>query len=178
MTVSAPPVTPRASTAGPSPASGPAAPPGAKTVGFLATPPAATTVARAPVVVTPAPARVKRTPVTLWAGVGTLVVVITGFATWRHFAGGNAVPGFAQINAVPWAEIVKVETKGGQSVNIRGYTPIGLELPPGEYVIELKSDQAVGTVNVSVKSGETSKVNYAFPGVTVNAVVDELVSKY
>ena len=164
--------------AGPAPAAGPAAPPAAKLSGAVATPAAGPTVTRPPVVAIPAPARVKRTPVGLYAGLGVLVLVIAGIATWRHFAGVNVPPGYAQLTTVPWAEIVKVEMKGGQSLNIHGYTPIGIELPPGDYIIELKSDQGVGTVNVSVKSGETTKVNYAFPGVTVNAVVDELVSKY
>jgi hypothetical protein len=110
--------------------------------------------------------------------VGVLALVIAGFATWRHFAGGSAAPGHTQLTAVPWAEIVKVQTQAGQTLNIRGYTPIELELPPGEYVIELRSEQAVGTVNVTVKSGETNSVNYTFPGVTVHAVVDELVARY
>lgn len=168
--------TPRAG--GPAPSAGPAVHPAAKPGGAAATPAVGPTVTRPPVVAIPAPARVKRTPVGLYAGVGVLVLAIAGVAAWRHFAGGAAAPGYAQVNAVPWAEIVKVETKGGQSLNIRGYTPIGIELPPGDYVIEIKSDQGGGTVNIAVKSGETTKVNYAFPGVTVNAVVDELVSKY
>ena len=160
--------------AGAGPAAGPAVPPAAKLSGAVAAP----TVTRPPVVVAPARAPAKRSPVALYAGLGVLALAIAGIAAWRHFAGGTAVPGFAQLTTVPWAEIVKVEKKGGQSLNIRGYTPIGLELPPGDYVIELKSDQGVGTVDVSVKSGETTKVNYTFPGVTVNEVVDELVSKY
>ena len=164
--------------AGPAPAAAPAVPPAAKLSGAVAASAAGPTVTRPPVVAIPAPVRVKRTPVGLYAGLGVLVLVIAGIATWRHFAGVNVPPGYAQLTTVPWAEIVKVEMKGGQSLNIHGYTPIGIELPPGDYILELKSDQGVGTVNVSVKSGETTKVNYAFPGVTVNAVVDELVSKY
>lgn len=107
-----------------------------------------------------------------------MVLAIAGYAAWRHFAGVSVAPGYARLTAVPWAEVTKVQTKAGQSLNIRGYTPIGLELPPGEYVIELKNEQAVGTLNVTVNSGETASVNYTFPGVTVNALVDELVSKY
>ncbi len=169
--------TPRAG--GPAPSAGPAVPPAAKLSGATALPAAAPTFTRPPVVAIPAPVRVKRTPVGLYAGVGVLVLVIAGIAAWRHFAGGTtAPPGYAQLTTVPWAEIIKVEAKGGQSLNIHGYTPIGIELPPGDYIIELKSDQGGGTVNLAVKSGETTKVNYAFPGVTVNAVVDELVSKY
>ncbi len=139
-------------------------------------PTAAPAVARAPVAI-PAPAPAKRMPVALWAGIGLVVLAIAGFAAWR-FLGRPPAPGYAQLVATPWAEIVSVRTKEAQSVNLTGTTPMRLELPPGEYVVELKKGETVGKVNVVVKAGETSQVNYTFPEVNVNAMVDELVSKY
>lgn len=115
-------------------------------------------------------------PVALWAGIGVVVLAIAGFAAWRFMQ--PPAHGYAQLVATPWAKIVSVETKEGQNVNLTGTTPMRLELPPGEYVVELKNEQAVGKVSVLVKSGETSQVNYTFPEVNVNAMVDELVSKY
>ncbi|MFB3922184.1 MAG: protein kinase [Terriglobia bacterium] len=159
--------------AGPA-AAGPVTAPHAKS--GAAAPPVTPAVARAPAVAVPAPK--KGTPVALWAVVGVIVLAIAGVAAWKHFAGTAAPPGRAQITAVPWAEIVKVQAKDGQSLNIHGYTPMGIELPPGDYLLELKSEQGSESVNVAVKSGETTRVNFTFPGVTVNAVVDELVSRY
>jgi serine/threonine-protein kinase len=132
-------------------------------------------VARAPVAI-PAPAPAKRMPVALWAGIGVVVLAIVGFAAWRFMQ--PPAHGYAQLVATPWAEIVSVETKEGQNANLTGTTPMRLELPPGDYVVEFKKEQAVGKVSVVVRSGETSQVNYTFPEVDVNAMVDELVSKY
>lgn len=125
-----------------------------------------------------APIEAKSSPVALWAGAGLLVVALAGFGIWRFLSGGASGAGYAQVTASPWAEIVSVQNKEGKALNVKGSTPIELELPPGEYVIELKNDQAVGKVNVVVKTGEVSQVNYTFPEVNVNAIVDELVSKY
>ena len=133
-------------------------------------------VARAPAVAMPAPA--KRTPVALWAAAGVLVLALAGFAAWWLTRGGAPAPGYAELTVTPWAEIVSVQSKEGQSLEVKGTTPVRLELPPGEYVIELRKEQAVGKVNVVVKSGETAQANYTFPEVNVNAIVDELVSKY
>jgi hypothetical protein len=117
-------------------------------------------------------------PVALWAGIGVAVLAIAGFGTWWFLAHKPPALGYAQLVTTPWAEIVSVETKEGQNVNLTGTTPVRLELPPGEYVVELKKEKSVGKVSVVVKAGETSQVNYTFPEVNVNAMVDELVSKY
>jgi serine/threonine-protein kinase len=156
----------------------PAAPPAVTPpVAPAAAPAPAPAVARAPVAI-PAPAPTKRMPVALWAGIGVAVLAIAGFGAWWFLAHRSPAPGYAQLVATPWAEIVSVETKEGQNVNLTGTTPVRLELPPGEYVVELKKEKSVGKVSVVVKAGETSQVNYTFPEVNVNAMVDELVSKY
>ena len=160
----------------------PAVPPGRKTI--PGTRPAAPHVsgvipapARPPVVVEPVPAA-KRTPIAIWVGMGVLVLALVGFGAWRLIVGGSQPAGRAELTAVPWAEVVSVQTKDGKSLDKKGTTPLELALPPGEYVVELKNDQAIGKVNFVVKSGEATQVNYTFPQVSVNALVDELVSKY
>jgi len=140
-------------------------------------PAAARPVAPPPPVVIPAPAPAKRMPLALWAGIGAVVLAVA-VAAWWFLVGRPPAPGYAELTAAPWAEIVSVQTKDGKTLNVKGETPVRLELPPGEYVIELKKDQAVGKVNVVVKSGEITQGKYAFPEVNVNAMVDELVSKY
>ena len=105
-------------------------------------------------------------------------MAIAGYVAWRLIRGGAAADGYVELTAAPWAEIVSVQTKDGKTLDVKGQTPVRLKLPPGEYVIELKKDQAVGTVNVVVKSGEITQGKGAFPEVNVDAMVDELVSKY
>ena len=170
--------------AGPPPgiAPPPVVPPGRKTIPSTrpAGPPVSGVIpapARPPVVVEPVPAA-KRTPLALWVGVGVLVLALVGFGAWRLIVGGGQPAGRAQLTAVPWAEVVSVQTKGGKGLDVKGTTPLELTLPPGEYVAELKNDQATGEVSFVVKSGEVSQVNYAFPQVKVDDLVDELVSKY
>jgi hypothetical protein len=106
-------------------------------------------------------------------------LAIAGYAVWRIVIQPKpGVPGYAQLVATPWAEIVSVQSKDGRDMNIKGYTPMQLELPPGEYVIELRKDQAVKKVPAVVESGKIAQVNCTVSEVNVNAMVDELVSKY
>jgi ferric-dicitrate binding protein FerR (iron transport regulator) len=135
-------------------------------------------VARAPAITVPAPRAAKRTPVAFWVAVGVVVLALAGVGVWRLLTPGGATPGYAQLTAIPWAEVVSVQTKDGKNLNIKGTTPLSVELPPGEYAFELKSEQAVQTVAVVVKSGQVSQVHVTSPGMKVDAVVDELLSQY
>ncbi|MBI4467097.1 MAG: hypothetical protein HY656_06700 [Acidobacteria bacterium] len=45
-------------------------------------------------------------------------------------------------------------------------------------MLELRNGESTGTVNVVVESGQAQQVNYTFPQVKVDALVDELVSQY
>jgi hypothetical protein len=85
--------------------------------------------------------------------------------------------GYAEVTAAPWAQVVSVKSKQGQDMNITGETPLRVELPPGDYVIELKNDQGTSQQEVTVKSGEVVPVKYAVPQEKIDEMVDELVSK-
>jgi serine/threonine-protein kinase len=176
-TPATPPPAARAAVA-PPPAPAPAGPvvapaPVAKAV------PVAPPVARAPAAVMPAPAPAKRIPVALWAGIGTIVLAIAGYAVW-HFViqPKPGLPGYAQLTAAPWAEIVSVQSRDGRDMNRKGYTPMQLELPPGEYVIELRKDQTTKKVPAVVESGKITQVDCKVSEVNVSDIVDQLVSKY
>jgi len=52
------------------------------------------------------------------------------------------------------------------------------ELPPGEYVIELKSGEATETLKLTVKAGETQAVHYTFPQLKVDQAVEEVLKQY
>jgi serine/threonine protein kinase len=128
--------------------------------------------------VVPARAARKGIPVAVWIALAVVLAAIAGVGIWRLRTPGPSSSGSAQLIAAPWAEVVSVKNSAGQTLDIHGQTPMLVDLPPGHYVIELKNGQAVGQVEVDVKAGEISRVNYAFPQVDVNALVDELVSKY
>ncbi len=117
-------------------------------------------------------------PAVVWAGLAVIVLAVVGTAVWLLRPRTPAALGYTQLVTAPWAEVVSVKTAAGEKLDLKGQTPMRLELSPGHYVIELKSAQAAGQVEVDVKAGETTRVNYAFPQVNVNALVDELVSKY
>jgi hypothetical protein len=135
---------------------------------------------------TPAPAvhaPAHKLPMALWAGIALLAVAIAVVAIWlsAHRGGPTVLtPGYVQVTASPWADVVSVRTGAGKSVDIGGFkqTPVQLELPPGEYVLELKSGGAVERENVSVKAGESQRVHHTFSQVNVDALVDELVSTH
>jgi serine/threonine-protein kinase len=167
-----------ASAAGPPATPTPPAPPVTRPAPAPPTPAVTRAVVGVPAVTVPTPRPEKRAPVVLWVGVGLLVLALAAVGAWRLLTSGGATPGYAQLTAVPWAEVVSVQTKEGKNLNITGTTPLSLELPPGEYVFELKSEQVVQRVTVVVKSGQVSQAHFASPGVNVNAMVDELLSQY
>lgn len=139
-------------------------------------PAAAKTAARAEPMFAPPVA--KATPLSLWVGIGAVVLALAGFGLWRFVLSGAGPPGTVQLTAAPWAEVMNVRGAGGGTLNIKGQTPLVLSLPPGEYVLELRNGESTGTVNVVVESGQAQQVNYTFPQVKVDALVDELVSQY
>lgn len=112
----------------------------------------------------------------MWAGIAAVVLILAGVIAWIAVPHPGKV-GYAQVTASPWAQVVSVKSKQGKDMNLTGQTPLQLELPQGDYVIELKNDQGSGQVDVSVKSGEVVPVNYRFPQVKINDMVDELVAK-
>jgi len=138
-------------------------------------PVAARAAAAAPALAVPT---ARSTPLALWIGVGVVVLALAGFGVWQFVLSGPGEPGFVQLTAAPWAEVVGVRTAGGERLDVKGQTPLYLTLNPGEYVIELKNGDATGTLNVTVQSGQVQAVNFAFPQVKVDALVEELVSAY
>jgi hypothetical protein len=114
----------------------------------------------------------------MWVGIGVVVLALVGAGAWWALRGGSTgTDGYAQVIAIPWAEVASVTTKGGQVLHVKGQTPLQLKLPPGDYIIQFKNDQGSGQMEVSVKSGEVVPVIYTFAQVNVDAWVDELVSK-
>lgn len=114
----------------------------------------------------------QRSPL-VWVAVGALVVVLAAVGGYYYFFGQPA-PGTVALTTSPWAEVVKVE-RGGQPLEIAGQTPMMLELPPGEYTIELKSGEVTETVKVKVEAGQTQTLHYTFPQMKVDQAVDEVL---
>jgi len=121
----------------------------------------------------------KRLPTTIGVLLGVLLVILVAYGISRRMRShvGSDL-GQLQLNAVPWAEVLSVRKADGKDLHITGQTPMELELPPGRYVITLKNGKGASKVDVVVDRGKLSAVNYSFPDVNVDAMVDELVSKY
>ncbi len=135
-------------------------------------------VKRAPGLAPAAVPEARRMPAALWVGLGVLVLALIGVGVWRFFPSTPGLPGYVHLTAAPWAEVLSVRQAGGESLNITGQTPLRIELPPGEYVIELRNGETRQTVKVKVEAGQVAPVNYTFPEVEVEAIVDELLAEY
>ncbi len=114
----------------------------------------------------------QRSPI-VWIAAGALVVALAAVGGFYYFFGAPA-PGTVALTSSPWAEVVKVE-RGGQPLEIAGQTPMMLELPPGEYEIELKSGEAIETLKLTVKAGAAQTVHYTFPQLKVDQAVEEVL---
>jgi eukaryotic-like serine/threonine-protein kinase len=117
----------------------------------------------------------RRRPFVL-ATVAALVLVLASIGGW--YLHGRNVSGYVQLTAAPWGQITAVTNAKGQRLNITGQTPLRVPLPPGRYNVELKNGQAVGNVEVTVERGKVSVYNYTFREVTVEDLVQKLLSEY
>ena len=164
---------PRPMPPAPKPAAAPTPPPAPKTA-----PPAPRPAVRAAPELQPerwvSPGE-QRSPL-VWVGVGALVVVLAAVGGW-YYVFGTPVAGTVALTSSPWAEVVSVE-RGGRPLQMAGQTPMMLELPPGEYVIELKSGDTTEKLKVTVQAGETQTVHYTFPQLKVEQTVDEVLKQY
>ncbi len=134
--------------------------------------PVAPTPRRAP---TPEPSR----GLPMAAGAVVVVVLLLAAGGWWYFRGGlSAEPGTVHLTAVPWAEVTSVRSADGKTVEANGVTPLQLSLPPGEYTLSLKSGEQTAEVKVTVEAGKVQAVNYTFPEVKSDAVVDDLLKQY
>jgi eukaryotic-like serine/threonine-protein kinase len=89
---------------------------------------------------------------------------------------GTSPTGWVEINAVPWADILEVETAEGKPLNISGQTPVEISLPSGHYRITLRYGGYTRQVEVAVQPGAVSSADYTFPEVKIDEVVDGLLS--
>jgi hypothetical protein len=136
--------------------------------------PVAPTPRRAP---TPEPSR--GLPLAAIAGAVVVVVLLLAAGGWWYFRGGlSAEPGTVHLTAVPWAEVTGARSADGKAVAVSGMTPLQLSLPPGEYILSLKSGDQTAEVKVTVEAGKVLAVNYTFPEVKSDAVVDDLLKQY
>jgi len=120
----------------------------------------------------------KRKRLVLSAALGVLVLALVSVAALLYMVGHRSAPSYVRLTAAPWAEVVSVTNAKGQSMNITGETPMRLELPPGKYVIALRNGKTTGTVTVEVAKGkEPDPVNYTFPEVKIDDLVQELLSR-
>jgi hypothetical protein len=109
--------------------------------------------------------------------VGALVFALVAAGGWYLFTRATA-PGYVQLTASPWAEITDVRQEGGKLFAITGQTPLQIELPPGDYVIELTNGKDTAKVKVKVEAGKVQTVHYAFPERKSEEIVDEVLRQY
>ncbi|HXE74576.1 MAG TPA: serine/threonine-protein kinase [Candidatus Xenobia bacterium] len=113
----------------------------------------------------------------IWMGVGALVFLLVAAGAWYLFTRASA-PGYVQITASPWAEVTDVRQESGKLFDITGQTPMQIELPPGDYVIELTNGKNTDKVRVKVKSGKVQVVHHAFAQKKSEELVDEVLREY
>lgn len=114
----------------------------------------------------------------VWGVAAVVALALVVIVIWRFAGGGTKAPGYLQLSSVPWAEVVSVQKAGGEKSNQTGQTPLQIELPPGDYVIELKSQTRSEKVTLTVESGKVTSQTYVFQGANVEEMVNEIVPKH
>ena len=113
----------------------------------------------------------------VWMAVGALAFALVATGAWYLFTRASA-PGYVQLTASPWAEVSDVKQEGGKRFAITGQTPLQMELPPGNYVIELRNADATAKVKVKVEAWKVQAVHYTFPQKKTEAMVEEVLRQY
>ena len=100
------------------------------------------------------------------AAVGLLVGAYIGYViinTSAHVSGGSV-----SINALPWAEVTKIESSDGQIISIEEklLTPCRLSLPAGRYKVHLSNPDYHSSlvVSVTVQEEQNTVVKETMPG--------------
>jgi serine/threonine protein kinase len=105
-----------------------------------------------------------------------MLLAVGGGGAW-YLKNRNA-SGFVGLTATPWGQVTNVANAKGAHMNITGETPLQLLLPPGHYVIDLKNGQSLCKVEAAVEPGKVSIYNCTFPEVTVDDLVQKVLSQY
>jgi serine/threonine-protein kinase len=118
----------------------------------------------------------KRPRVAIWATSGVVLLILAGTGTWYMKA--RNVAGYIQLTAAPWGQVIGVTSATGKHLGITGETPLLVQLPAGNYSLDLKQGQLTGKLEVKVVGGQVSVYNYTFAEVKVHDLVQTLVSEY
>ena len=88
------------------------------------------------------------------AGLLMLIAVVSAFFYFR--GGGGVANGTLSVNTTPPG--ISVFIDGAP----RGVTPLGLELPPGKYVVELRTDAERRRIPITLAAGGQASYNFEF----------------
>jgi len=132
----------------------------------------------------PKPARIAR-PSPFRRGtmplLGTLAAVFVALAVAVYFIffyAPGPPEGYVALNILPWAEVVKIEQEGGETIPMdeKTVTPCRLTLPEGTYAIHLRNpafnDELVLTV--TVKEDQIQEVRKEMPGFDYESIMSTL----
>jgi len=120
------------------------------------------------------PAKKRRTALSL--ALTTVAVALAGVGTW--YVKSHNAPGYVQLTAAPWGQVVSVTDAGGKNLNVTGQTPLRLVLPAGRYLIVLKNGQASCKVDAAVERRLVSTYGCVFPEKKVEDLVQEVLGAY
>ena len=124
-----------------------------------------------------------RVSLAVWAraAVGVLAIAIVVLVLVRHRPQAQTpLPGYVELNPIPWAEIVAVKNVRGGSqsvVNFSGKTPLRMSLPPGDYLIQLRGPIGTQEMSVRVEPGKLARRTDTLSGFDADKVVDELLKQ-
>jgi len=118
-----------------------------------------------------------------WAVTSTLVVLglaVVFFVLRRPPPPRPSQIGYVELNPMPWAHVLSVQTADGKPVKVPGVpgdTPMVLSLEPGDYPIQLKGPLGTETRRVTVKPGATARLVGPLSGFDIDKAVDDLLKE-
>jgi hypothetical protein len=102
-----------------------------------------------------------------------VVLVVGGYFGYKTMTAPPPIETYVEINAVPWGKVTSiVSTDGKFKVDVNQETPVRVNLPAGDFVVNLtKPDGSPEKQTIKVAKGSPVSIAPVFEAVSANEIV-------